>query len=62
MIPNYIAKRSIDIPLRSPGVSPIVEGPSGLGNPLFESTEDKESHIFQLSDRIYVVELDTVKY
>jgi len=28
MIPNYIARRLIDIPLRSPGASPILEGHS----------------------------------
>ena len=28
MIPNYIARRPIDIPLRSPGASPIQEGHS----------------------------------
>ena len=47
MIPNYIAKKPIDIPLRSPGDNPIVEGrdgPSELGNPLFEPTEDKEPY------------------
>jgi len=41
MLPNYIARRPIDIPLRSHGASPILQGPSRLGNPLFKSSEGK---------------------
>jgi len=45
MIFNYIARWPIDIPLRSPGASPIQEGhPEPLQNHLFQRAEDKEPH------------------
>jgi len=57
MIPNYIARRPIDIPLRSPGASLIVEVLTGSETPLFKTTEGEEPQVNNFSVLVIYIDL-----